>query len=53
MGKLGQPVRVAVTGGAVSPPIDVTIYLVGRERTLKRLDHAIKIVEARARSGQP
>jgi glutamyl-tRNA synthetase len=53
MGKLGQPVRVAVTGGAVSPPIDVTIYLVGRERTLKRLDHAINIIEARTRSGQP
>ncbi len=33
MGKLGQPVRVAVTGGAVSPPIDVTVWLVGRERT--------------------
>jgi glutamyl-tRNA synthetase len=53
MGKLGQPVRVAVTGGPVSPPIDVTIYLVGRGRTLMRLDHAIKIIEARTRSGQP
>jgi glutamyl-tRNA synthetase len=53
MGKLGQPVRVAVTGGTVSPPIDVTIYLVGRERTLKRLDHAVKIIESRTGSGQP
>jgi glutamyl-tRNA synthetase len=53
MGKLGQPLRVAVTGGAVSPPIDVTIYLVGRERTLKRLDHAVKIIESRKGSGQP
>ena len=48
MGKLGQPIRVAVTGGAVSPPIDVTIWLVGRERTLGRLDEAIRITEARA-----
>jgi len=48
MGKLGQPVRVAVTGGSVSPPIDVTVYLVGRQRTLKRLDHAIELTEARA-----
>ena len=47
MGKLGQPLRVAVTGGAVSPPIDVTVHLVGRERTLERLDDAIRIIEAR------
>jgi len=48
MGKLGQPIRVAVTGGSVSPPIDVTVCLVGRERTLKRLDQAIELIEARA-----
>jgi glutamyl-tRNA synthetase len=52
MGKLGQPIRVAVTGGGVSPPIDVTVYLVGRDRTLKRLDHAIEIIETRAASAQ-
>ena len=40
-GKLGQPVRVAVTGGTVSPPIDVTLELLGRERTLDRLKRAI------------
>lgn len=48
MGKLGQPIRVAVTGGAVSPPIDVTVWLVGRERTLNRLDRAIEVIEERA-----
>ena len=48
MGKLGQPIRVAVTGGPVSPPIDVTLRLVGRERTLARLDRAIRLIEARA-----
>jgi glutamyl-tRNA synthetase len=48
MGKLGQPVRVAVTGGPVSPPIDVTLFLVGRDRTIKRLDQAICLIEARA-----
>jgi glutamyl-tRNA synthetase len=47
LGKLGQPVRVAVTGGSVSPPIDVTLALVGRERTLARLDRAIDLLEAR------
>ena len=53
MGKLGQPIRVAVTGGGVSPPIDVTVYLVGKDRTLRRLDHAIEIIEVRAASAQP
>jgi glutamyl-tRNA synthetase len=47
-GKLGQPLRVAVTGGPVSPPIDVTIELVGRERTLVRLRSAIEFIAARA-----
>ena len=49
LGKLGQPLRVAVTGGAVSPPIDVTLALVGRDKTLARLDRAIRFIEARAR----
>lgn len=48
LGKIGQPLRVAVTGGPVSPPIDVTLALVGRERTLKRLEQAIDFIEARA-----
>jgi glutamyl-tRNA synthetase len=50
MGKLGQPMRVAVTSGPVSPPIDVTLWLVGQERTIKRLDRAIDYIEARAAS---
>jgi glutamyl-tRNA synthetase len=48
LGKLGQPIRVAVTGGPVSPPIDVTLWLVGEERTIRRMDHAIDLIEARA-----
>ena len=48
MGKLGQPIRVAITGGSVSPPIDVTVALVGRKRTLARLDKAIELIRARA-----
>ena len=50
MGKVGQPIRVAVTGGSVSPPIDVTVWLVGRDRTLRRLDHAIELTEERAQA---
>jgi glutamyl-tRNA synthetase len=47
MGKLGQPVRVAVTGGSVSPPIDVTLYLIGRQRSLDRLDSALALIARR------
>jgi glutamyl-tRNA synthetase len=48
MGKLGQPIRVAVTGGPVSPPIDVTVWLIGQARVVDRLDKAIEFIEARA-----
>lgn len=41
LGKLGQPLRVAVTGGGVSPPIDITLELVGQPRTLARIDRAL------------
>jgi glutamyl-tRNA synthetase len=41
MGKVAQPVRVAVSGGSVSPPIDATLEILGRETTLQRLDRAI------------
>jgi glutamyl-tRNA synthetase len=42
LGKVAQPVRVAVTGTTVSPPIDQTLELLGRERTLARLDRALE-----------
>jgi glutamyl-tRNA synthetase len=41
LGKVAQPLRVAVTGTAVSPPIDVTLELLGRTRTLERIDAAL------------
>jgi glutamyl-tRNA synthetase len=44
LGKVAQPVRVAVAGSAVSPPIDATLALLGRERTLARIDSALKQV---------
>lgn len=37
LGKVAQPLRVALCGGTVSPPIDVTVALLGRERTLARI----------------
>jgi glutamyl-tRNA synthetase len=44
MGKVAQPIRVAVSGGSVSPPIDQTLEILGREETLKRLDRAIAYI---------
>jgi glutamyl-tRNA synthetase len=41
MGAVGQPLRVAVTGGSFSPPIDQTVEMIGREKTLTRIDRAI------------
>lgn len=41
LGKIVQPVRVAISGGTVSPPIDATLALLGRERTLKRIENAL------------
>jgi glutamyl-tRNA synthetase len=48
MGKVAQPVRVAVSGTSVSPPIDVTLEMLGRERTLYRLDRAVGRTRAAA-----
>ncbi len=41
LGKIAQPLRVAVAGRAVSPPIDITLALLGRDQTLQRLDAAL------------
>ncbi len=42
MGKVSQPLRVAVTGGVVSPPIGETLALLGREKTLGRVDRLLE-----------
>ena len=47
-GKIAQPLRVAVTGGAVSPSIDVTLELLGRDRALSRLARALELIERRS-----
>ena len=44
MGKLAQPIRVAMTGNTVSPPMDVTLLHIGRDRVLARLDRAIEFI---------
>jgi glutamyl-tRNA synthetase len=48
LGKLAQPLRVAVTGDTVSPPMDVTLELLGRPRVLARLESALDCIQKRA-----
>jgi len=42
MGKVAQPLRVAVSGGAVTPPIDLTLDILGRDTTLRRIDACLE-----------
>ena len=44
MGQIAQPLRVAVTGGAVSPPIFDTLAILGRDSTLSRIDRCLRSV---------
>jgi glutamyl-tRNA synthetase len=46
-GLVGQPVRIAVTGGPVSPGIGETVFLLGRDKTLARLYCAIEEIAAK------
>ncbi len=48
MGKIGQPLRVAVTGGSMSPAMDITLALIGKARTLARMDEALTRIRQRA-----
>jgi len=41
LGKIAQPLRVAVSGGTVSPPIDATLVLLTKKRALERIERAL------------
>ena len=47
MGKVGTPLRVAVTGGAPSPSLDLTVYLIGKEACNRRIDKALEYIQNR------
>ena len=49
-GKVGMPLRLAVTGGAPSPDLDLTLYLVGKQACLRRIDRAIEEIKLKALS---
>ena len=51
MAKLAQPVRVAVTGGTVSPGIFETLAVLGKEHSLGRLADAIRLIEEGTAAG--
>ena len=45
--KVAQPVRIAVTGSTVSPSIDLTLELLGKEKSMLRLQKALTAFEAK------
>ncbi|MFC0309482.1 glutamate--tRNA ligase [Gallibacterium trehalosifermentans] len=48
MGKVGMPLRVAVTGAGQSPSLDITMELIGRVRCLARIQQAIEFMKNKA-----
>jgi len=47
MGKVAQPLRVALTGAGISPSIDKTLWLMGKQRSLEGIGKALTFIEAR------
>ncbi|MHC4642874.1 MAG: glutamate--tRNA ligase [Planctomycetota bacterium] len=47
LGKVAQPLRVAICGNTISPPIFDSVQMLGKENTLKRIDNTIRTVKAR------
>ena len=45
-GPLFTPIRVAVTGATMAPPLFDTIVAIGREKCIRRIEHAIKLLQA-------
>jgi glutamyl-tRNA synthetase len=48
LSKVAQPLRVAVAGRAASPAIDITLALVGKGATLRRIERALEFIRKRA-----
>ncbi len=46
-GKVAPPLRVAITGSTVSPSIDITAELIGRERVISRIERALDFIAKR------
>ena len=50
LGKVAQPVRVAICGTTISLPIFDSVQMLGKEKTLERIDNTLKIVETKPRA---
>ncbi|HEC28062.1 MAG TPA: glutamate--tRNA ligase [Gammaproteobacteria bacterium] len=50
LGKVAQPIRVAISGKAATPAIELTLSLLGQQKTLERIAVAIEFIEERARN---
>lgn len=48
LGKVGPPLRVATTGSASSPSLEITLELIGRERILARILKAVSFIQGMA-----
>jgi glutamyl-tRNA synthetase len=48
--KIAQPIRVALTGRTVSPPIDEVMEVLGKEEVIKRLQRAIEYIQRMSNS---
>ncbi|MFC1536982.1 glutamate--tRNA ligase [Pseudomonadota bacterium] len=46
MGKLAQPIRILLSGGPISPPIDLTLELLGREEALARIRKGVEVLKS-------
>ncbi|MFI3256134.1 MAG: glutamate--tRNA ligase, partial [Psittacicella sp.] len=50
MGKIGMPLRVAVTGLGQSPGIDLVIEIIGKDKTISRIQKALELIEERMKN---
>ena len=52
LGKIAQPLRVALCGTTISLPIFDSVQMLGKENTLKRIDHTLQRFEMQIQGGQ-
>ncbi|MDT0594615.1 glutamate--tRNA ligase [Glaciecola petra] len=50
MGKVGMPLRVAVTGAGNSPSLDVTLHLLSKKQVVQRINKALEFIKNRENS---
>jgi glutamyl-tRNA synthetase len=52
MGKVGMPLRVALSGSGQSPDIGATLWLLGKHRSIQRVDQALGFIAQREQAAQ-